>query len=206
MSDDIYRKQTFGSATGFGKSTALLIVDFVNGFVDPDILGGGNIAVAVRNSRPLLAFFRKAGLPVFFTRIVYDEDGTDAGIWCEKVPRLRTLTASNPASHVVADLAPQPGEMVIRKTQASAFFGTHLVTLLIAKRIDTLVIAGCTTSGCIRASVIDAMSHNFRPVVAQDCVGDRAMGPHEANLFDIRNKYADVLTADEIVAHLSVGR
>lgn len=204
--EDIYRRQTFGSATGFGTSPALLVVDFVNGFVDPEILGGGNIAEAVQSTAPLLGFFRAAGLPVYFTRIVYDENGADAGIWCEKVPRLRELTESNPASHVVADLAPRPGEMVVRKTQASAFFGTHLATVFVARRIDTVVIAGCTTSGCVRASVIDAMSHNFRPVVAQDCVGDRAIGPHEANLFDIRNKYADLHTGAEIVARLSAGR
>ncbi len=101
------------------------------------------------------------------------------------------------------ELAPKPGELVIRKTQASAFFGTHLASVLIAKSIDTLVIAGCTTSGCIRASVIDAMSHNFRPVIASDCVGDRALGPHEANLFDIRNKYADLYTSGKIIERLA---
>lgn len=201
--EDIYRRQTFGTATGYGTSPALLVVDFVNGFVDPEILGGGNIAEAVRNTVPLLGFFRETGLPVVFTRIVYDESGADAGIWCQKVPRLRDLTEANPASHVVAELAPLPGELVVRKTQASAFFGTPLASVLVARRIDTLVIAGCTTSGCIRASVIDAMSHNFRPVVALDCVGDRAIAPHEANLFDIRNKYADLHTGAEIVAHLS---
>lgn len=204
MSDeDIYRRQTFGSATGFGGSPALVIVDFVNGFVDPDILGGGNIAEAVENTKPLLAFFRQANLPVYFTRIVYADDGADAGIWCEKVPRLRDLTETAHSSQVVDALAPRDGELVIRKTQASAFFGTHLASVLVARRIDTLVIAGCTTSGCVRASVIDAISHNFRPVVAFDCVGDRALGPHEANLFDIRNKYADLHTATEVIAALS---
>jgi len=198
--------QTFGSATGFGRSPALVIVDFVNGFVDPGILGGGNIAEAVEATKPLLAHFRSAGLPVYFTRIVYADDGSDAGIWCRKVPRLADLTEAAPASQVVAPLAPRPGETIIRKTQASAFFGTPLASLLVARGIDTLVFAGCTTSGCIRASVIDAMSHNFRPVVAQDCVGDRALGPHEANLFDMRQKYADLLTADQVIAHLSATR
>ncbi len=201
--EDIYRRQTFGGATGFGISPALLIVDFVNGFVDPEILGGGNIAEAVAATKPLLGYFRAAGLPVIFTRIVYAEDGSDAGIWCEKVPRLRELTESAPASQIVEDFAPRPGELVIRKTQASAFFGTHLSGVLVARGVDTLVIAGCTTSGCIRASVIDAISHNFRPVLASDCVGDRALGPHEANLFDIRNKYADLLSAEDIVARLT---
>jgi maleamate amidohydrolase len=203
MSDeDIYRRQTFGTATGFGRSSALLIVDFVNGFTDPGILGGGNIAEAVRATVPLLDFFRKSGRPVIFTRIVYADDGSDAGIWCEKVPRLRELVENAPSSQVVDALKPRMGEFVLRKTQASAFFGTHLSGVLVARGIDTLVIAGCTTSGCVRASVIDAMSHNFRPVVASDCVGDRALGPHEANLFDIRNKYADLLTGAEIMERL----
>ncbi len=201
--DDIYRKQTFGAATGFGRSPALLIVDFVNGFVDPEILGGGNIAEAVEHTIPLLAYFRNARLPTVFTRIVYADNGSDAGIWCEKVPRLRELTEHAHASRIVDDLSPGKGELVIRKTQASAFFATHLASVLVARGIDTVIIAGCTTSGCVRASVIDAMSHNFRPVIASDCVGDRAIGPHEANLFDIRNKYADLHTAADITARLS---
>ena len=96
-------------------------------------------------------------------------------------------------------LAPRPGELVIRKTQASAFFGTHLAGVLLAKGVDTIVLVGCTTSGCVRATAIDAMSSNFRLVVASDCVGDRALGPHEANLFDIGQKYGDLSTAREIM-------
>ena len=200
--ENIYRKQTFGTKTGFGRSPALLVVDFVNGFVDPEIFGGGNIAEAVNATVPLLSFFRGQGLPVVFTRIVYADDGADTGIWCEKVPRLRELIELAPASQVVGELTPCSGEAVIRKTQASAFFGTHLSGILKAKGVDTLVIAGCTTSGCVRASVIDAISHDFRPILAADCVGDRALGPHEANLFDISEKYADVLSASQIIASL----
>jgi maleamate amidohydrolase len=201
--DDVYRKQQFGQKTGFGKSPALLVVDFVNGFVDPEILGGGNIADAVTATRPLLEFFRAARLPVIFTRIVYADDGSDAGVWCQKVPRLKDLTENAHASQVVAALAPRSGELVIRKTQASAFFGTHLGGKLIAAGVDSIVVAGCTTSGCIRASVIDAMSMNYRVTVAVDCVGDRAIGPHNANLFDMGQKYADLLSAGEIIPALS---
>lgn len=204
--EDLYRRQTFGQETGFGRSCALLVVDFVNGFNDPEILGGGNIDPAVKATVPLLAFFRERRLPVFFTRIVYAEDGSDAGLWCEKVPRLRDLTEDAPASQIVPELRPGPGELVIRKTQASAFFGTHLASVLTARGIDTLVIAGCTTSGCIRATVIDAMSMNYRPVVVSDCVGDRALGPHTANLFDIRQKYADIVTAEEAMAAISASQ
>jgi maleamate amidohydrolase len=203
MNDEaIYKKQQFGQRTGFGKSAALLIVDFVNGFTDPEIFGGGNISDAVTATVPLLAFFRARKLPVVFTRIVYAADGSDAGIWCEKVPRLRELIEDASQSQVVKELAPVPGELVVRKTQASAFFGTPLASILQSRGIDTLVMAGCTTSGCVRASVIDGMSLNFRLVVASDCVGDRALGPHTANLFDMGQKYADLMTAQEVMAAL----
>ncbi len=201
--DDIYRKQQFGQPTGFGARPALLVIDFVNGFHDPEILGGGNIADAVLATVPLLDFFRRSGLPIAFTRIVYAADGSDASLWCRKVPRLRELTETASASQVVQALTPRPGELVIRKTQASAFFGTPLAAWLVSHGIDTLVVSGCTTSGCVRASVIDAMSMNYRTVVAADCVGDRAIGPHEANLFDMGQKYSDLMTASEVVTVLS---
>ena len=201
-SDDIYARQKFGQKTGFGRLPTLLIVDFVNGFTDPEIFGGGNIKDAETATIPLLDFFRTQQRPVVFTRIVYAEDGSDAGVWCEKAPRLRELTEDAPSSQVVAELAPRTGELVVRKAQASAFFATSLCGVLIAKGADTVVVAGCTTSGCVRASVVDAMSLNFRPVVASDCVGDRALGPHTANLFDMGQKYADLLTAKEIMTAL----
>jgi maleamate amidohydrolase len=200
--EDIYQKQQFGQTVGFGEAPALLVVDFVNGFHDPEILGGGNIAEAVIATKPLLGFFRRRKLPVVFTRIVHAEDGSDASMWCRKVPRLRDLTETAYASQVVETLAPAAGELVIRKTQASAFFGTHLAGCLVARGVDTLVVAGCTTSGCVRASVIDAMSMNYRVIVARNCVGDRALGPHEANLFDMGQKYADLMTGDQIIAAL----
>ena len=200
MNDAIYTKQQFGQSIGFGRLPALLIVDFVNGFTDPEILGGGNVTDAVRATIPLLDFFRMQMLPVAFTRIVYAEDGSDTGVWCQKAPRLRDLTENAPQSQVVSELAPRPGESIVRKTQASAFFATSLASVLMSRGVDTVVVAGCTTSGCVRASVVDAMSLNFRPIVATDCVGDRALGPHEANLFDMGQKYADLLTAAEIMA------
>jgi maleamate amidohydrolase len=202
-SDEIYQKQQFGQKIGLGKRSALLVVDFVNGFADPQLLGGGNIRDAIGATVPLLGFFRERQLLVIFTRIVYADDGTDAGIWCEKAPRLRLLTENADASQVVNELAPRAGELVVRKTQASAFFGTHLGSVLTNRAIDTLVVVGCTTSGCVRASVVDAMSMNFRTVVATDAVGDRAHGPHEANLFDMGQKYADLLSVREIMAALS---
>ena len=195
---DVYEKQQFGQPIALGRVPALLIVDFVNGFLDPEMFGGGNIVPAAEATVPVLDLFRRNGAPVVFTRVVYADDGSDAGVWCEKAPRLRELTEDAPASHVTPLLTPKPGEVIIRKTQASAFFGTDLAAILRMKGVDTLAIAGATTSGCVRASVIDAISHNFRPVVLTDCVGDRAIGPHDANMFDLGQKYANMLPSARV--------
>jgi maleamate amidohydrolase len=200
---DIYQQQNFGNRLGFGRKSALLIVDFTVGFNDPALFGGGNIDPAIKRTVGLLDFFRGRKLPVAFTRVVYADDGSDAGLFGVKVPSLLILTESHPAGRVVPELEPRHAELVIRKTQASAFFGTGLAPWLIQQGVDTLVVAGCTTSGCVRASVVDAIAYNFRPIVARDCVGDRALAPHEANLFDMAQKYADVLERDEILAALS---
>jgi len=200
---DIYRKQGFGNSSGFGVQPALLVVDFVNGFNDPDLFGGGNIPQAIAQTAVLLAAAREAGVPVCFTRVVYAADGSDAGIFCLKAPGLKILTEDHVSSAVVDELAPAPGEYVLRKTQPSAFFGTDLIGWLVQRRVDTLIVTGATTSGCVRATVVDAMSHNFRTIVATDCVGDRALGPHDANLFDMGQKYADLMSGTEIAARFT---
>ncbi len=200
---DVYSRQDFGKRMGAGKSPALLLIDFTVGFVDPAIFGGGNIEPAAQRTRPVLEAARRAGIPVAFTKIVYAEDGSDAGVHALKVPRLLTLTDSNPASDFVDYLMPQKGEIVIRKRLPSAFFATELAPLLCSRGVDTIYVAGCTTSGCVRASVLDGMSHGFRMLVMGDCVGDRAEGPHASNLFDMRQKYADIITADEFLASVA---
>jgi len=200
---DIYAKQGFGNKSGFGVAPALVIVDFVNGFNDPDLFGGGNIPEAIEQTKKLLAFFRAKKLPVCFTRVVYADDGSDAGVFCLKAPKLKILTEVSRDSQVVDELKPVEGEYVLRKTQPSAFFGTDLAPWLIRQRVDTVIVTGATTSGCVRASVVDSMSYNFRTIVASDGVGDRALGPHEANLFDMGQKYADLHKVEEIIAALS---
>lgn len=204
MSDlDIYQQQNFGNRTGFGRRSALVLVDFTIGFNDPKLFGGGNIDAAVKRSVGLLAFFREKRLPIAFTRVVYADDGSDAGVFCLKAPKLRMLTETHPAGQVVPELLPGKNELIVRKTQASAFFGTGFAPWLVQQGVDTLVVAGCTTSGCVRATVVDSLSFNFRTIVARDCVGDRAMGPHQANLFDMGQKYADLMDRDDIIAELS---
>ncbi len=202
---DIYKSQNFGNRLGFGEKPALLIVDFVNGFTDPTKFGGGNIGEAINRTVTVLARCRERGVLVAHTRVVFADDGADANLMCVKVPSLTTLTEDAPESQIVDALTPQPGEIVVRKRVPSAFFGTDLAPAFARHRIDTVMVAGCTTSGCVRASVLDALCHGFRPVVISDCVGDRAIGPHEANLFDMGQKYADIITGDEAIAALSTG-
>jgi len=194
----IYAAQGFGRPSGIGRAPALLIIDFVVGFADPRHFGGGNIGAAIARTVGLLGFARRQGWPVAHTRVVYAEDGADAGIFARKVPALLQLTETNPLSQIVPELAPAPGEYVVRKRGASAFFGTDLAAWLALRRVDTLAVAGCTTSGCVRASVVDALQHNLRTLCVTDCVGDRALGPHAANLFDIGQKYADLITAEAL--------
>ena len=197
---DIYARQGFAQRIGIGASPALVMVDFVLGFTDPAHFGGGNIIDAIDKTVDLLAFARKHGWPIAHTRVVYADDGSDAGAFTRKAPGLLKLTETSPLSQIVDALRPIPGELVIRKRQASAFFGTEFASWLLWNRVDTLFVTGCTTSGCVRATVVDAVAYNLRTIVVTDGVGDRAIAPHEANLFDMGQKYADLMTAAEIMA------
>lgn len=197
---DVYQRQGFGRALGIQGRLGLLIVDFVNGFADPAIFGGGNIPPAIARTRHVLAAARERGWAVAHSRIVYADDGADANVFSIKVPGMLTLTEHAPASAIVPELAPAAGELVVRKNVPSAFFGTALAPWLTQQGIETLLVAGCTTSGCVRASVVDAMCFGFRPVVMADCVGDRASAPHDASLFDIAQKYGDVVASERVLA------
>jgi len=197
---DIYARQGLGQTAGLGQRIALLVVDFVVGFNDPTQFGGGNISEAIGATTRLLPIARRRGWPIAYTRVVYSDDGSDAGAFTLKAPTLLKLTERSPLSQIVDDIRPEPGELIVRKRQASAFFGTELAGWLLWRQVDTLLVAGCTTSGCVRASVVDSVSNNLRTVVLTDCVGDRALAPHEANLFDMGQKYADLMTSSEVIA------
>jgi maleamate amidohydrolase len=196
----VYKQQGFGTPLPVKGNIGLLIVDFVVGFADPKTFGGGNIAPAIERTVHLLAAARRHGWPVAHSRIVYAADGSDDNVFSLKVPGMATLTEDHPNSAIVPELTPAAGELVVRKTVPSAFFGTQLAPWLSQRAVQTLIVAGAVTSGCVRASVVDAMSHGFRPLVVSDCVGDRAIGPHDANLFDMQQKYAAVMTLDEALA------
>ena len=208
MPTDVYARQNFGNTVGMGRRPALLIIDFQVGFADPEVFGGGNVREAVAATIPLLKEARALGLPIAYSRAVYADDGSDTGVFGMKAPGLKRLTDGAAIAQIVPELTPEPGEYVVRKTGPSAFFGTSLAAWLNAKGVDSVMIAGATTSGCVRASVIDAISYNYRTTVVTDCCGDRALGPHEANLFDMGQKYADLLTAAEAIAaaRAAVGR
>lgn len=200
----IYSLQGFGGKLDPLPPYGLVIIDFVNGFADPNTFGGGNIAQAITNTVPLLAFARQHNWPIAHTRIVFADDGADTNVFSLKVPTMLGLTEDNPNSHIVPELAPKPGELVVRKTVPSAFFGTSLAAWLTQRGVKTLLVAGAVTSGCIRASVVDAMQLGFRPFVISDCVGDRALAPHEANLFDMKEKYATVISRDEVIGKIKI--
>jgi maleamate amidohydrolase len=198
----VYKQQGFGTPLPVQGNIGLLIVDFVVGFADPETFGGGNIAPAIERTVHLLAAARRHGWPVAHSRIVYAADGSDDNVFSLKVPGMATLTEDHPNSAIVPELKPAAGELVVRKTVPSAFFGTQLAPWLSQRAVQTLIVAGAVTSGCVRASVVDAMSHGFRPLVISDCVGDRAIGPHDANLFDMQQKYAAVMTLDEALSSI----
>ncbi|HSW17794.1 MAG TPA: N-carbamoylsarcosine amidohydrolase [Ramlibacter sp.] len=198
-----YAKQGFGAELPLKAPYGLLIVDFVNGFADPAIFGGGNIAAAIANTVPLLKAARERNWTIAHSRIVYADDGADHNIFSLKVPAMLTLKEQEHRSAIVSELAPAAGELVVRKTVPSAFFGTALAQWLTQRGVQTLVVAGAVTSGCVRASVVDAMSWGFRPVVLTDCVGDRAIAPHDASIFDMGQKYAAVMTRDEALSRLA---
>jgi maleamate amidohydrolase len=195
--ESVYIKQGFGSNMPPKPPYGLLVIDFINGFADPGSFGGGNIAEAIQCTRGLLSEARARNWPVAHTRVVYQDDGADANLFALKVPTIVSLLEDAKGSQIVPELQPIKGELVIRKTYPSAFFGTTLASWLTQRGVQTLLIAGCTTSGCVRASVVDAMCSGFRPFVITDCVGDRSLEAHEANLFDMNQKYATLMSRDK---------
>ncbi|MDE0056653.1 MAG: isochorismatase family protein [Defluviicoccus sp.] len=200
---DIYEKQGFGNRIGFGERPALIVIDFINAFNDPEMFGGGSIQSAIDHTEDLLGLARHLDLPIAFTSHAYATDRSEDGIFNMKSPGLSKLVPNTRATAIVDQLEPRPGERVIGKHYPSGFFATDLANWLARRGVDTAIVTGCTTSGCVRATVVDAMGHGFRPIVPAECSGDRAQGPHEANLFDMDQKYADVMPLAEVQAALA---
>lgn len=194
----------WGGRIGFGRRPALVMVDFMRGYTTPGApLFAPGVVDAVRHAAMLLQEARALGVPVLHTNIRYAGGSfADGGVWVRKAPVMKGMVEGDPLAEFCAEVAPRPGELVITKQYASAFFGTSLAPTLVAAGIDTVVLAGCSTSGCIRASAVDAMQHGFRTIVVRECVGDRHPAPHDANLFDIDSKYGDVVSLAETLAAL----
>ncbi|MFC3282086.1 N-carbamoylsarcosine amidohydrolase [Litchfieldella rifensis] len=198
-------KGVWDSRIGFGRKAALIVVDFMQGYTtEGSPLHAPGVVDAVANVPPLLAAAREAGIPVIHTNIRYHgPDHLDGGVWVKKAPVMKAMVAGNPYAEFCPEVAPQGDELVITKQYASAFFGTSLAPTLVALGVDTLVLVGCSTSGCIRATAVDGMQHGFRVMVVRECVGDRHPAPHEANLFDIDSKYGDVIGLEEALTHIN---
>ena len=197
-----YERKGFSARSGYGTRPALLVVDFINGFTDSGTGLGGDFGAELAVTAKLLAKFRARALPVFFTTVAYEPHLRDAGQFVAKVPALSILVKGSTWVKVDERIRPRPSEQVVVKKYASAFFDTRLEMELQGLGVDTVVMAGCTTSGCIRASAIDSMQHGFHTVVVRDAVGDRAKTPHEVNLFDIDAKYGDVVSSSEVLGYL----
>ncbi len=197
-----YRRKGIGESVGFGRTPVIVVVDFINAFTDPASPLGGDLDAEVAATVRLLESARRRGVLRIFTTVAYDANLREAGVFVKKLPALKVLVRGSEAVEVDRRLRMQPDEHLISKHYASAFFGTGLAPLLVSQGVDTVIVAGCTTSGCVRATVVDALQHGFRAIVPRQCVGDRAAAPHEANLFDMNAKYGDVLDLEDVLAYL----
>ena len=193
----------FDGHVGFGRAPAIIVVDFIKAYTVPGSpLYALGVVEAVKATVPLLKAAREKHIPIIYTRVLYHPSGADGGLFVKKVPALRKMVEAEPLADIVPELPPGPDDVILIKQYASSFFGTSLAAMLTARGIDTLIITGCSTSGCVRSTALDAMQYGFRPIVPRECVGDRHAGPHEANLFDINAKYGDVLPLAEVMSQL----
>ena len=197
---DRYRRAGFGGSARRGPRPAVVVVDLQRGFTDPALPTGADMRPQLDATAQLLDSAREAEAPVLYTVIAFPGDTPFA--WLDKSPGLTALRAGTPSVHVDPIVAPREGEPVLTKTSASGFFGTSLATALGSLRVDTVLVCGATTSGCVRATAVDAVQHGFATLVVADCVGDRAQSPHDAALFDLDEKYADVVDLAEATAYL----
>jgi maleamate amidohydrolase len=199
--DDDYQRAGFGGTLSFGHKPALLVIDVVQAYVQPDspLYAPGFVDALAPNIR-LIEAARAAGLPVIFTNVVYSAEGRDGGLFYRKVPALRSFLKGSPLGAFPAGIAPRADEVVVSKQYASAFFGTSLVATLVAMGVDTVLVTGYSTSGCVRATALDALQHGFAPFVVREACGDRDARPQESNLFDLQNKYAQVVSEAEAMA------
>lgn len=205
--DDDYKKAGFGGRLEFGSSPALLIVDVCRAYVDPAsaLYAGPDAETALQNNVALRDRARELGLPVIFTEVKYHPSGVDGGLFFKKVPALKHFVAGHPMAAFLPELTPEGTDTLVTKQYPSAFFGTSLAAMLTSMHVDTLLITGYSTSGCVRASVLDALQNGFVPFVVEDACADRAEGPHASNIFDLKSKYAEIVSTEEALSLMAGG-
>lgn len=197
-----FRAKGLGGRIGFGKRPALLVIDLIRGFTDKRSPLAGDLHAQLQATQQLLTHAREADVPVIFSTVAYDADLQEAGKWIRKIPSNSWLVEGSEWVELDERLGRRDDEMLLVKKYASCFFGTDLAARLISRGVDTVVIVGCTTSGCVRATAVDACSYGFHTVVVEEGVGDRAELPHLASLFDIDNKYGDVVNLEDASSYL----
>ena len=205
MSDEtreIYERARLGQSVTLGAHPAVLVVDFSRGFTDPESTMGSDLTWEVEATSRLLGAAREREIPVIFTTIGFEPNLKDGALWLEKAPGLGELIIGGKWVEIDPRLERREEETVILKKGASAFFGTNLPSILVSQGVDTIVLCGATTSGCIRATAIDLLQYGYPTLVPRECVGDRAQEPHEANLVDIQAKYADVVSVEDALSYL----
>lgn len=202
--DEIYDRAGMTDQFGYGQSPAVVAVDFQNGMTDPENPLGSSLDEMVEQNERLVEAAHEHDVPVVWTRVVYTHpEAADGGIWPQKIAPLKTLQAGSEWVELDERCTVGEDDHVLEKKQASAFHDTELNSMLTAWGVDTVIATGCTTSGCVRASVIDACANGYRVVVPVECVDDRSAEQHDANVYDMDAKYADVRPLDEVLAYLA---
>ena len=206
MSDEqaqqVYAAARIGQNVTLGSRPAVLVVDFSCGFTDPECTLGADMTEQVEATKRLLDAARAKGLPIVFTTIGYESSLKDGGLWLQKVPRLGELQVGGRWVEIDPRLEPREDETIVLKKGASGFFGTNLASILISQGVDSVILCGATTSGCVRATAVDLLQYGYPTLVPRECVADRAQAPHDANLFDINAKYADVVSVEEALDYV----
>ena len=202
--EQIYARAGWGDRVQRGSRPAVVVVDLSRGFSEPEFPTGADLSEVVAATAELVEAAHAAGAPVVFTTIAYEEADLEGGVaWLRKAPGMGILRAGSELVELDPRLPRQPTDALVVKKGPSAFFGTDLAAALVARGVDTVIVCGATTSGCVRASVVDAVQYGFTVLVPRPCVGDRASGPHEANLFDIDAKYGDVIELDDALSYVA---
>ena len=206
--DQNYAKAGYHARQQWGARPALILIDFARAYFEPDspLFGAEGCASALTSAKRLLAVARERDMPVVFTEVKYRAGGADGGVFYRKAPPLSCFQEGNPLQPLAEGLEPRDSDILIAKQYPSAFFATSLAATLTAMGVDTVILTGVTTSGCVRASCVDAMSHGFITLVVADAVGDRDIRPHEANLYDMNAKYADVISESEAVDYIAAAQ